>query len=249
MMKARKRRPVFLSAVILAVLLGSVIIGSTFAYTWQDSVSYTKNAESIGTLDYAVDLKYAKTRGVADNSYASLLAANTAAFNDSMLWCPGRTELVYLQLTNNELFAVDCSLKLNVTNSEFDDVLTYAVEDVLTYAVIDDLKSTSNEHPSSWGNFYANAGVKGVLTEGEHALRSVPVSAESNDKTDKIRLSPNESHFLTLAIHMNEEAPSDYEGKKLEFSFDLHVDANYKPGVDPAKLNREDSDYKEKTSF
>lgn len=224
MSRSRTRRPVFLSAVILVVLLGSVLIGSTFA----GNVSYNEPMETLKGESYNVDLKYTRTRG--SKTYLSMLDENNRkAFQEGMFWSPNRTEIVYLQLTNNEAFPVECMPRLDVGLNQFDNMLSYAV--------IDKLKSTDASQPSSWKAFSDKAalennnGVSDVLPSNTDPDTRIPCNLCQTN----ILLGPGESYFLALAIHMDKDASSKYRNKTLEFEFAVQVNANYKPGVtDPA---------------
>jgi len=217
MLKARRRKPLFLSAAILAILLGTVLVGSTFA----SGVDYDTEEKGDPGSNYKVAFEY---HNGAD-SYVPM--ENSAALTEDMLWCPGKTEIVYLKLTNNELFPVDCSLKLNVTQNDFDGMFTYAV-------IENDLKSSPADHPSNWGDFRDAASKTGTLSVGEHNLRN----GNPENHEDVILLSPGSSRCMAVAIHMSEKASSDYASPKnnektMNFKFVLQVNANFMPGETP----------------
>ena len=210
MLKARSSRSVFLSSAILVLALGVMLIGGTFAW----GVNYAENdqaEELTGNQGYHVDLQYR----MKDSEYASLIGTNAAAFTSDMLWCPGKTEIVYLKLKNEEAFPVDCTLSLYVTNTGFDNTLTYAV--------IEELTPSSEDHPKNWSEFKDMANGDTVLSQGNHTLFTRQPLAPSSGEYD-----------LALAIHMAEDASSDYQRAEMYFNFKLQVEANFGPGATPA---------------
>lgn len=219
MFKAKSRRPVFLSAAILTILLGTAFVGSTFA----SGVNYNTQKQDPLARHYNVAFEYL-------NGSLYVPMQSSAALTDDMLWCPGKTEIVYLKLTNNELFPVGCSLKLNVTTNDFDDMFTYAV-------IEEDLKSAS-DHPGNWTGFCRAASKTGTLRVGEHNLRN----GDPEKHEDTILLPKGSSHCMAVAIHMSEQATSAYSSSKndektMNFEFVLQVNANFEPGETPKPEN------------
>ena len=225
MMKTRSSRPVFLSAAIMTILLGTVLIGGTFASGGIYAGSSQGTPEN--SKKYNVSLSYYN-----GNNYVSLLPPEDPI--SSTLWCPGKTEILYLKLENNEDFATSCTLTLNVTDTGFGNTLTYAVYD-------GDLKpeepnSTTVQKPKSWTEFKSMAieleksdkpGKKeAVLTRASHKLLNQGL-------LDPVTL--GDTRCLAVAIHMDENASSDYQGKTLKYDLVLQIDANYQPGETPTK--------------
>lgn len=210
MFKAKRRKSVFLSAAVLAILLGTVLIGSTFA----SNVGYSGDADPVETA-YNVDFEYHNGNGnylpLKDNSN---LTQNT-------LWCPGRTEILYIRLQNDEKFTANCTLTLNVTDTGFGETLTYAIYD-------GDLKKLDTP-PKSWPAF------KGMARTLEGGVNDVVLSKKEHKLLNKEQLDPEEELYLALAIHMDENASSIYEGKTLKYDLVLQIDANYQPGETPTK--------------
>lgn len=203
-----KRLGILLAA--LVVLGGGMLaLNGTFA----TQVDYTGEETVLGNgQEFNVSLEYVK-----DGEYVSLFD-NAQPFSDSSKWCPGRSEIVYLKLSNNELFPINCTLALNVNETEFDDQLQYAILPVNLFA--DDA-----HHPASWSEFVqVTEKSAAVLAHGEHLLIE-----------EKTLLNPGENNaqYIALCIHMNEEADSSYQNKKLSMNFSLRLDANFEPGYNP----------------
>jgi len=188
------------------VCIGILVLNGTFA-TAVDKTTTQQQPPLEEGQDYNVDLLYASVPNAADTSKVSLLGSNGASvFTSNMLWCPGKTEIAYLTLKNNEQFPVEVTLSLNVTSNGFDNQFSYAI------------LQENKEQPTSWTDF-VNKSISGktTLTAGSHELKT-------------ITLVTGESAPLTLAIHMEEDTSSEYEQKSLAFVFNLRTDANYEPG-------------------
>lgn len=132
-------------------------------------------------------------------------------------WCPGRTEILNLEVTNNELFPLMCSLdiKANTTQNRSSDTLF----NVFSYAVIE--KDENYVQPANWVQFYDLASNKGDLSTDKASVFTIPSFAQSAKKS------------YALAIHMNENASEDYIKQEMAISFDLYIEANYEPGATP----------------
>lgn len=201
----------------LGILLAALIVlgGGMLALngTFATQVDYTGEETVLGNgQEFNVSLEYLK-----DGKYVSLFD-DAQPFSDSSKWCPGRSEIVYLKLSNNELFPINCTLALNVYETEFDDQLQYAILPVNLFA-------DNTQHPASWREFVQAAENNAkVLGQGTHHL--------INEKT---MLNPDENNaqYIALCIHMNEDADSSYQNKKLSMNFSLRLDADFKPGYNP----------------
>lgn len=203
----------------LGILLAALIVlgGGMLALngTFATQVDYTGEKTVLGNgQEFNVSLEYFK-----DGEYVSLFDV-AQPFSDSSKWCPGRSEIVYLRLSNKEQFPVSCSLTLNVKENGFDEQLQYAI-------LPGNLLADGAVHPASWSEFVqATEKNAAVLTQGKHQLIE-----------EKTLLNPGEPNdqYLALCIHMNEGADSSYQNKKLSMNFSLLLDANYEPGSEPTK--------------
>ena len=200
----------------LGILLAALIVlgGGMLALngTFATQVDYTGEKTVLGNgQEFNVSLEYVK-----DGEYVSLFD-DAQPFSDSSKWCPGRSEIVYLRLSNKEQFPVKCSLTLNVNENGFDEQLQYAI-------LPGNLLADGAVHPASWSEFVqATEMSAAVLTQGKHQLIE-----------GKTLLNPD-VQYLALCIHMNEGADSSYQNKKLSMNFSLRLDADYEPGSEPTK--------------
>jgi len=179
------------------VCAGVILLGNTFATKVNKTDHQVIVDENNKTMKYDIDLLYVK-----DTTSTSLLTSNAAVFTENMLWCPGKTEVVHLQLVNNEKFPVEYRLFLDVTESEFESTLTYAI--------------LADDHdPTSWTDFVNHSNGKRTLSKERHLLTPTELTLASKG-----------TYNLTFAIHMEESATSEYRNKQLEFVFDIEIDAD-----------------------
>lgn len=204
----------------LALFACSVMaLGGTFAtqvdYLNKDlekDFSYNKK------LDYNVDIQFYAPEG--NEEYKDFLKVSPL---NGTVWCPGYTKIVYLKVTNNEAFPVDCELGMTVDQSGFGETLKYAV--------IYGLKPNAEDHPSDWKSFNNRANETGTLIKQgnletkdySHTVfdRAVFASSETN------------SQYFALAIHMDENATNQYQNAELDLTFHFRVNADNKPSPEP----------------
>lgn len=209
-----------LALLVTLVLLASGLIamGSTFAgqVNYNDAMVDLNTNENVMT--YKVDIECYDPSATGNDPYAISLMTNADVFTGSnVYWCPGKTEIVYLRITNNEKFPIDCSLDMNVKESGFDNVLSYAV-------IAEDLKTGTVTHPANWSKFVEAASVSDTLAIG-------------NDENLLFENAPIEAggvRYYAVAMHMDEKATSEYQGKTLKMTFDFRVNANYQTGDTPS---------------
>lgn len=109
------RRALLLSllAVVMCIVM---LVGTTFAW-FADTASTAVNKIQSGNLD--VQLEYSK-----DFTEWKKVSDTTKVFEDSTLWEPGRTEVVYLRVTNTGTLALKYTLGIyNLYNSTGKNVL------------------------------------------------------------------------------------------------------------------------------
>lgn len=205
MTKSVNKRLLILLAAFVLVLGGMWALRGTFA----SMVNYSGNKEELTGNRYAVELQYWNS-----SDYVSLLGDNAQQpFTDGSAMCPGRSEIAYLQLTNNEKFPIDTILSLDVASSGFDSTISYAV--------LEGDWVNNPDHPASWSKFAAQANGSKVLSVAKHELLKLkPLAA-------------GETRCLAVCIHMDESATSAYQNKRMEMKFDLRMNADYEPGVVP----------------
>lgn len=210
----KNRRMLVLLLALVLLAGGITALGSTFATRVKDSEG---EGVPLGDgKDFYVTVNY------HDGSGYNTELMNKPTFVEDALWCPGKTEIVYLAVTNYENFPVKCTLSMNVSKNEFDDMLKYAVID-------ENLKADNTNHPANWAAFEKDA-------EGSHILKK-STDTETNNVFEGVTLNIEETRYFALAIHMDESATSIYQNKLLDMTFNLRVNAEYEPGysLDPSK--------------
>lgn len=209
MTKSVNKRLLILLAAFVLVLGGMWALRGTFA----SMVNYNDAEQKLEGERYNMALQYWN-----GSEYVSLLGDNAQQpFTDGSAMCPGRSEIAYLRLTNNEEFPIDTTLSLDVTASGFDNTISYAV--------LEGDWVNNQERPASWSDFAARANGSKVLSVDKHELQKLePLPAR-------------ETRWLAVCIHMDESATSAYQNQRMEMKFDLRMNANYKPGEDPINNN------------
>ena len=125
------RRALVLSLLSL-LLCCSMLVGTTFAW-FTDSVTSGKNTIVAGNLD--IELKYSK-----DFIAWNTVEGATDLVDPNALWEPGRTEVVYLKLSNEGTLALKYSFAMTIANAiigksvEGNDI---ALADYLKYDIVD----------------------------------------------------------------------------------------------------------------
>lgn len=203
----KKSKKLFLLIALVVLAVGVTALSGTFA----SGVDTSGTAEPVSS-PFQVALTYYDYW--SDDQGAKPL---NVVFDENFPWCPGRTEILYLTLTNNEKFPVECIFTMNADENS-------ALSNVFTYAVMNGLERTSASHPENWAAFTGSAD----LIQPETALKgeALPIST--------VTLAPGQSHRFALGLHMAESATSDYAAKQLPLTFSLRVNAENTPGFDPA---------------
>lgn len=211
------------SLMVALVALGLAVVGGTWAsqdkldYQDEKNIEYEKNEH----LDYAVELNYYNGTG-----YVTALGEGVNVFNGSA-WCPGKTEIVYLQIKNKEGFPVDVALTLvpkeaDNNKKRFGEVLTAA------WLVSEsDLRETVTSTYKNWGEFSEEAKDVKPLTNDVEVLKNGEAGGMQN-----VILSSG-AQYIALAVHMSESASSDYAKLGLNLSFNLRVNADQAPTTTP----------------
>ena len=126
--KATKRA--LLTSVMALVMCVVMLVGTTFAW-FTDTASTAVNKIQAGNLD--VELEYSK-----DFKEWKKVSDTTKVFEDSTLWEPGRTEVVYLRVTNAGTLALKYTLGIyNLYNYTGKNVLgnKYSLSDYVKLGV------------------------------------------------------------------------------------------------------------------
>ena len=116
MTKSNSTKKALFLAILSTLLCVSMLIGTTFAW-FTDTASTAVNKIQAGNLD--IELEYSK-----DFSEWKKVNDTTKVFEESTLWEPGRTEVVYLRVKNAGNLALNYTLGIyNLYNSTGKNVL------------------------------------------------------------------------------------------------------------------------------
>ena len=116
MTSSKSTKRALISSALAILMCAAMLVGTTFAW-FTDSASTAVNKLQVGNLD--VELEYSK-----DFSEWKKVSDTTKLFEDSTLWEPGRTEVVYLRVKNAGTLALKYTLGIyNLYNSTGKNVL------------------------------------------------------------------------------------------------------------------------------
>lgn len=204
------RTPLLVTAVVLMLVMS---VGGVFASQVMRTGEAPDPDKDTAHMNYAVTLY---------DTAANQDAIQNGVFRNSTSWCPGRTEIAYLTLTNGEKFPVEVDLSLvNVTNG-FDGYLTYAL-----------LEPAGDINPhqhntQNWAAFKQIAQKNGTMPATKAELPMM-------NKT----LAPGETYSFAFAVHMAEGTPDSYQQAEMNFEFGMTVTADFAAGADPSKSNQQ----------
>lgn len=130
MTSSKSTKRTLLTSVLALLMCVAMLIGTTFAW-FTDTASTAVNKIQAGNLD--VQLEYSK-----DLTKWKKVTDTTKVFEDSTVWEPGRTEVVYLRVTNAGTLALKYTLGIyNLYNSTGKNVLgnKYSLSDYVKLGV------------------------------------------------------------------------------------------------------------------
>ena len=130
MTSSKSTKRALISSTLALLMCVAMLIGTTFAW-FTDTASTAVNKIQAGNLD--VQLEYSK-----DLTKWKKVTDTTKVFEDSTVWEPGRTEVVYLRVTNAGTLALKYTLGIyNLYNSTGKNVLgnKYSLSDYVKLGV------------------------------------------------------------------------------------------------------------------
>jgi len=199
--------------VMLILLAGAMLVGGTFAeqFTLDDKGPQDRENDT-SAMDYAVTLSYFDA-DAAVPGYVDMFTS-TGSVTDGLFWCPGRTEVIYLKVKSEEQFPVQAIVSVKAAN--VDGMAKFG--NTLSYKVFDGIEQTDTLPVSSW----AEVTDETPLTVGENAIELF--------RKELLPATSTGEHYVALAIHMDENADSQYRNAQMNLDFSLRVNANNEPG-------------------
>ena len=187
--------------VVALALCFTTMIGSTFAW-FTDSVEVNGNNIQAGTLD--VTMEYAK--GTEDPANANWQDASSGTLFNYKLWEPGYVQVYHVKIANAGTLALKYDLKLvaDGTVSKLAEVIDVYYAD-----------------PAVQANSRALPGLTKISTLQEFIAQN----ADNATNTASGNLQAGQSHTVTLALKMREEAGNEYQGMAIGSSFNLVLNA------------------------
>lgn len=207
-MSKKSTKRALLSSVFALVLCVAMLVGSTFAW-FTDTASTGVNKIVSGKLDVELEYSY-------DMSEWKTATSSTKLFNDSTLWEPGVTEVVYLRVKNAGSLALKYTMGLN-SNVGFSAGKNVAGE---PYSVGDYLKMgtavVSEKLANREAAWAAVAGNADAIKTRKPSVEGMPV-LEAGKTTDPI----------ALVIYMPTEVGNEANaGAKVSYVYRLGVEVN-----------------------
>ena len=196
MKKIKNTKHMLLYSIISLCLCVSMLFGTTYAW-FTDSAISANNIIQSGNLD--VELKYAKATAGSLSEWKNV-SGSSEIFDPHALWEPGRTEVVYLQVSNAGTLALKYELILNVLSETVgynQDNKKIFLSNYLVSKVVD------------MGN---------VLDPFSTRKSAIDVAGKTMGIKDYVSppsvLKPGESEYLALIVYMPEEVDNsaNYRG-------------------------------------
>ena len=132
MTSSKSTKRALITSALAILMCAAMLIGTTFAW-FTDTASSAVNKIQAGNLD--VELEYSK-----DFTEWKKVNDTTKVFEDSTLWEPGRTEVVYLRVKNAGTLALKYTLGIyNLYNSTGKNVLgnKYSLSDYVKLGAVE----------------------------------------------------------------------------------------------------------------
>jgi len=228
------RKMKLFSLMVALLVAGLAVVGGTWATL--ATVNYGVS-ETAKPHDLNVDISYFDSKGVEHS-----MGANTKEVFSDRTWCPGRTEIVYLKVKNNEAFPIDMNLELVMEENQFAGANTMTMA-WLTERDLSQLK-TKIAACSDWIDFCDAVGVQVANKRQQNTGVVIPdqitVLKKSKGEAEKILsghnqnlVEANNEYYVALAIHMAESATSTEAGKTMSVKFKWQANSNEFPTTQP----------------
>ena len=202
MKNTKSTKRALLSAILALVMTVSMLVGTTFAW-FTDSVTSSGNKIVAGNLDVELYMfskasgDYENISNKAEPIFGAGGLIQQYDSNVSMLWEPGKTQVVYLAIKNAGDLALKYQVSIDVKDIKED------LNEVLYYTVTPDAMPNDI---TAWDGSEASQ----FDGEGEYVVSdgSVPMA-------------PGAWHYFALTVHMDELAGNSYMNG--EITFDLTI--------------------------
>ena len=210
MTSSKSTKRALITSALAILMCAAMLIGTTFAW-FTDTASSAVNKIQAGNLD--VELEYSK-----DFTEWKKVNDTTKVFEDSTLWEPGRTEVVYLRVKNAGTLALKYTLGIyNLYNSTGKNVLGNK------YRLSDYVKLGAAEADAA----YADRAAAINAVDADAKL----ISDIDNSGMAGASLEPNDTKIYALVLYMPTEVGNEANPKNKDpywaakMSFGISVSA------------------------
>lgn len=197
----RTTRQSLIISVLSSCLCVAMLIGTTYAW-FTDSVISNNNIIKSGSLD--VELSFAKNNGGELTPWESV-SGRSDIFDPDALWEPGRTEVVYLKVSNDGSLALQYQLSVNIIKEIFgqnQDGEEIVLSDLLVFKVVEMKEDLS------------------VYTDRETAIITAGWARGIKDyHTPERALLPGEDDYIAIIVYMPREInnAANYRGTDVPY--------------------------------
>ena len=213
MTKGQRKRRRFLTSLTALILSVAMLVGTTFSW-FTDSVTNTGNRIVNGELQVELWMDKEENGNYSDISNSENGDIFSEATGNGVRWEPGKTEIVFLAVANEGDLALNYNIIVDVQDLDTTDGVNPA--SVLEYAIIDGWKASD----------YQSANIKDWDMLTTKLITEVQTGSLPTGKVlaaEKGALLKDEVDYFALAIHMDENAGNEYQGKGL--NIDVQVAA------------------------
>lgn len=196
MKKIRTTKQMLICSVLSLCMCISMLLGTSYAW-FTDSVSSANNIIQSGNLD--VELEYARSTDGQLSGWKDV-SGSSDIFDPNALWEPGKTEVVYLRVSNAGTLALKYELMINIINETIgynEEGEEIHLSDYLVSKVVDmgNTLDPFSSRKSAINVAGKTMGIKDYVS---------PVSI----------LAPGENEYLALIVYMPEEVgnSANYHG-------------------------------------
>ena len=191
-------------ALLVSIVL---LIGTTFAW-FTDSITNSGNKIQAGTLDVSLE----EWDSTANGGSGGYVAVGEDPIFDYDKWEPGYTDFAAVKIANNGTLALKYELDIIA------DGATDLAEVIDVYYYDDGVITSNGDMPSNStaitsGSNYVNLGtLDQVIAGGGSGVAKGKLAAGAND-------------YAIIALHMQERAGNEYQGKSIGTTFDIVLKA------------------------
>ena len=187
MTNAKITKKALLASVMSLFLCFAMLMGTTYAW-FTDSVTSAGNIIKTGTLDVEMYWKDGKTD---PTDAAGWTDASTGAIFDYDLWEPGYVEVRHIKIENKGSLALQYKVNI-IANGEVTDLA-----EVIDVYYVDPAQQVADR-----------AALAGVPSIG-----NLKQALENIGTTGSGELAEGESHVITIALKMREDAGNGYSSR------------------------------------